>query len=312
MSPTFRPLSVALAIVVAAIAILPSPAAAQAFTAPQGIGAVTFAWQFVDNTGHRLSDGFLREAGQSVTTSVLVELDYGVTNRLSATVSLPYVFAKYTGAMPPPSGLAVDACACWHSSFQDVSVSARYRLGDERYAVTPILRYDGPSHDYPYEGEAVVGRNLREVLVGLAAGVRLVDLLPKASIQSGFTYAFVEKPLVDVPINRSNAFVEFGYAVTRVLFLRGDATWQRTNGGLRFGSTTGNPFFPPGEYNTPERFAQRDRIGRVNYWHVGGGVTYSTGPADLFLAISKYTSGTDTHNGQVYTAGTTWYFDVSK
>jgi hypothetical protein len=115
--------------IVTAPAAAPVSVAAQAFTSPQGIGAVSFVWQFVDNTGHRLSDGFLREAGQSVTTSVVVELDYGVTNRQSETIGLPYVFAKYTGGMPPPSGLAVDSCACWHSSFQDLSVSARYRLG---------------------------------------------------------------------------------------------------------------------------------------------------------------------------------------
>jgi hypothetical protein len=311
VNPRFRRLSFTTAIV-AATASLPSPAAAQAFTAPQGVGAVTLAWQFVDNTGHRLTDGTLRVAGQSVTTSGLVEMDYGVTDRLSATVGLPYVFAKYTGGMPPPSGLAVDACACWHSSFQDLSLSARYRFGDERWAVTPILTYDTPSHDYPYQGEAVVGRNLREVRVGVAAGVRLVDLLPKGSVQSGYTYAFVEKPLADVPIDRSNAFVEFGYALTRAVYLRGDATWQRTNGGLRFGSTTGNPFFPPGEYNTPERYSQRDRLGRTNYWHAGGGVAYSLSAMDLFVSFTKYLSGTDTHNGQAFTFGSTWYFNLAK
>ena len=61
--------------VVAVLASAPSPAAAQAFTLPQGIGAVTLAWQYVDNTGHRLSDGYLRVAGQSVTTSLDFELD---------------------------------------------------------------------------------------------------------------------------------------------------------------------------------------------------------------------------------------------
>lgn len=295
-----------------ALAVLPLPAAAQAFTSPQGVGAVTLMWQFVDNTGHRLSDGALRVAGESVTTSAIVEMDYGVTDRLSASAAVPYVFAKYTGAMPPPSGLAVDACACWHSSLQDLSLAARYRLGDERWAITPTVKYDGPTHDYAYVGEAVVGRNLREVQIGAAGGVRLVDLLPKASVQAGYTYAFVEKPLSDVPINRSNAFVDFGYALTRALYVRGDATWQRTNGGLRFGSLSGNPFFPPGEYNTPQRFAERDRLGRVNYWHVGGGASFSAGPVDLFVSLTKYVSGTDTHNGQAVTVGTTWYFDLSK
>jgi hypothetical protein len=36
------------------------------------------------------------------------------------------------------------------------------------------------------------------------------------------------------------------------------------------------------------------------------------GPVDVFAAFTKYVSGTDTHNGQAYTAGVTWYFDLSK
>jgi len=150
-----------------------------------------------------------------------------------------------------------------------------------------------------------------EVQVGLSAGARLAGFLPKASVQAGYTYAFVEKVL-DIKNDRANAFVQIGYALTNRLFVHADGNWQRTHGGLRFGSVTGNPFFPPGEYNTPEKFAQRDRLTRSNYWHVGGGLAYSAGPVDLFAAYSKYVSGTDTHNGQAYTVGATWYFDLGK
>lgn len=298
--------------IIAALVSSPSPVAAQAFTSPQGVGSVSFVWQFVDNTGHRLTDGSLSPTGPSVTTSADFELDYGVTDRLSATFSIPYVFAKYTGALPSFSRLPYDECRCWSSAFQDLSLAGRYRLGGDSWAVTPSLKYERPSHDYPYLGEAVVGRNLREVQVGVATGVKLVDVLPKASVHASYTYSFVEKPLKDVKIDRSNASFEVGYAVTRAFYVRGDATWQWTNGGLRVGSQTGIPFPFPGELNTPERFAQRDRLIRSNYWHAGGGVAYSAGPVDLFVAITKYVSGTDTHNGQAYTVGSTWYFDLSK
>ena len=295
---------------VAALALAPSPVAAQAFTLPQGVGAVTLAWQYVDNTGHRLSDGFLVERGQSVTMSADFELDYGVTDRLSATFGIPYVFAKYTGGLPPPSNLPVDSCRCWHSTFQDFSLAARYHLGDDRWAVTPLVRYTRPSHDYRYQGEAVVGRDLQEGQIGVNLGARLVGFLPRASLQAGYTYAFVEKVL-KIPLNRSNAFIDLGYALTRRLYVHGNGLWQHTHGGLRFGSPTGNPFFPPGELNTPERFAQRDRLLRVNNWKVGGGLAYSASPVvDVFAAFTKFVSGTDSHNGQAYTVGATWYFGL--
>lgn len=295
-----------------ALALTPSRLPAQAFTPPRGVGAVTVAWQYVDNLGHLLTDGYFREAGQSVTTSVDLELEYGVTDRLSATLGIPYVFAKYTGSLPAPSNLPRDNCRCWHSTFQDFTVAARYRLGDDPFAVTPVVRYVHPSHDYTFQGEAVVGRRLRETQIGVNTGLRLVGFLPRATVQAGYTYSFVEKPL-DFSLDRSNAFIDFGYALTRRLYVRGAGLWQRTHGGLRAGSVTGNPFPFPGELNTPERFAQRDRILRVNNTQVGGGLAYSAGPAvDLFASFTRVVWGTDSHRSQSYTVGATWYFDFSQ
>jgi len=289
-----------------------SPVLAQAFTAPKGLGSVTVAWQFVDNTGHRFSDGFLLSRGESATMSALFEVDYGITDRLSATAGVPYVFAKYTGALPPPSRLPVDACACWHSTFQDLSLALRYRLGNDAWAVTPTLRFVHPTHNYRYEGEAVVGRRLDEVQVGFNTGWKLSGALRKASIQTGYTYSFVEKPLPGVSINRSNGNVDLGYALTSRLFVHGVAVWQQTHGGLRIGSPTGHPFFPPGELNTPQRFAQRDRLLSTQYWQAGGGLAYSLGSVDLFASYTKYVWGRNAHNGKAYTVGATWYFDRSR
>lgn len=295
-----------------ALTFAPSPCAAQAFTLPGGLGAVTLSWQFVDNTGHRFSDGSFLARGQSETTSALVELEYGWTDRLSTSIGIPYVFAKYTGANAPISGLPIDTCRCWNSAFQDVAFSARYRLGDGTWAVTPLVTYGRPSHDYAYVGEAVVGRNLQETQIGATAGLKFQRVLPRASVQVTYAYAFVEKPLDDVSINRSNAAFAFGYPLTRALFLNGSVAWQRTHGGLLSGSPPGVPGGVPGELNTPERIAERDRVLKSNYWHAGGGLSYSAGPVDLFLSVTKYIAGTDTHNGLVLTTGTTWYFNVSR
>ncbi len=298
--------------VAAALAIVPSPLAAQAFTLPQGVGAVTVAWQYVDNLGHLLSDGYYVARGQSVTTSLDLELDYGVTDRLSATFEVPYVWAKYTGTLPSQSNLPRDNCRCWHSALQDFTLAARYRLGDDRWAVTPLVRYVRPSHDYEYKGEAVVGRDLWEAQVGVSVATKL-GFVPRASFQAGYTYAFVEKVL-DIKLDRSNAFVDIGYALTRRLYVHANGLWQHTHGGLRAGSVTGNPFPFPGELGPPgsERFGQRDRILRVNNWKVGGGLAYSVGPTDVFASITNVVQGTDSHRSQAYTVGATWYFGLSK
>ena len=292
--------------------VSPPPAMAQAFTPPRKMGALSLAWQYVDNTGHRLTDGSLAKRGQSVTTSLALEADYGITDRLSASAGIPYVFAKYTGGLPALSGQPVDACQCWQSSFQDVSLGLRYRFGNHTWAVTPLARYSRPSHDYPFRGEAAVGKNLTEAQLGLAAALRLPGALSRANVQTSYTYAFVERALDDISVNRSNGSFDLGYAVGRRLYLRAGWLWQRTHGGLRIGSDSGNPFPFPGELNTPERRAQGDKLRRVQWMQVGGGLSFNAGPVDVFASFTKYVWGRDSHDGRVYNVGLTWYFDLGE
>jgi hypothetical protein len=286
-----------------AVLLLPASAFAQAFTPPPRVGSATFAWQWVDNTGHILSDGTLFPRGQSVTTSLLAEVDYGVTERFAATASVPFVFAKYTGTNDPFSGLERDACRCWHESFQDFAISGRYRFGDEFWALTPQLRYITPSHDYPYQGEAVVGGKLHQLQMGVSAAWRLAPLLPKASLQGGYTFALVEQVIEGTRPNRSNVTTSFGYALTRALYVHGGALFTKTHAGLTAFEVAGAP---------PDARVQADRLLKMRYWHLTGGVSYSTRFADLFFAVEPYIWGRDTHDGIAYTTGATWYFDFSK
>jgi len=286
-----------------AVLLLPALAFAQAFTPPPRVGSVTVGWQWVDNTGHILTDGTLFPRGQSVTTSLLAEVDYGVTERFATTLSVPFVFARYTGDLPPFSGLERDACRCWHESFQDLSIAGRYRFGDEFWALTPHVRYILPSHDYPYQGEAVVGPNLQQFLIGATAAWRLAPVLPKASIQGGYTFALTEKVVGDTRPNRSNVTTSFGYAVTRALYVHGGALFTKIHGGLTAFEVGVAP---------PDERAQADRLLKMRYWHLTGGVSYSAGFADLFFAVEPYVWGRDTHDGIAYTGGATWYFDFSK
>jgi hypothetical protein len=285
----------------------PAGARAQAWTLPAGLAAFTLGGQWVDNTGHRLSDGNL-VGGTSVTASVFAEVEYAFTDRFAASAGLGYVFARWTDDQPPPFPIQpVDACHCWNSSFQDFTFAARYRFGNDPWAVTPLVRFVVPSHSYETRGEAVVGRNLREAQIGLTAGLRLARLLPDATLQAGFAYAFVEKVL-DVPNDRSNAFVEIGYAPLRRLYLHLDGRWQWTHGGLRTGYLSGDPFPPPGEINTPDRVAEHDRLLRDDHFRVEGGVSYSFDAFDVFASYVGYVRGTDTHTGRAITTGLTYYF----
>jgi hypothetical protein len=100
--------------------------------------------------------------------------------------------------------------------------------------------------------------------------------------------------VIDIPNNRSNATVEGSYLLTRKLVVRGFSSWQRTHGGLRFGSGPQADLVFPGEVNTPERLFQHDRLLRDNHWRVGGGAAYSFSHMDVFASYSAF-AGARTH-----------------
>jgi len=285
-----------------AILLVPVSAGAQAFTPPPRVGGITLAWQRVDNTGHLLTDGTFLPQGTSVTSSLLAEVDYGVTERFATTASVPFVFAKYTGQLPPFSGLELDSCRCWHESFQDFSISGRYRFGDEFWTLTPQVRYVVPTHDYPYHGEAVVGQNLQQLILGINAAWRTAAL-PKASIQGGYTYTVSEQAVEGMRPNRSNVSMSLGYALTRSLYVHGGALAQKNHSGLTAFAIAGAP---------PTQAAQADRLLKMRYWHAIGGVSYSTPFADIFFSVEPYVWGRDTHDGISYNVGSTFYFNFSK
>jgi hypothetical protein len=300
------------AVAVASLGPTSSQAFAQAWGIPAGVGSVDFVYQTIQNTGHRLSDGFLLDNGKSLDVSVYLEGQYAVTDRLSFSLGLPYVFAKYQGPGPTPGFYRpVDQCKCWHSGWQDVGFTLRYTLWNKAFAVTPSVSVGVPSHRYDYQGEAVLGRALKEVRFGVDVGQRLDRISPKLYVEGQYSYAVVEQVL-DIPNNRSNAAVESGYLFTRRLSVHGLVAWQHTHGGLRFGSFPPATLLFPGEVNSPERFAQHDRLLRDNNWRVGGGASYSFSSADVFVSYLQYGGGTDTHAGRAFTLGISWPFEIGR
>ena len=283
---------------------------AQAWVPSRGEGSINFAYQRISNTGHRLTDGFLAKGGQSTNMGLYVEVDYALTDRLSFSAGMPYVFGKYTDSNPPPPPipfLPLDQCHCWNSGWQDFGFTARYNIANESFGLTPSFSFGTPSHGYDFRSEAALGRHLKEARLALDAGRRLDFISPRLLVQGSYSFAFVERTL-DVGNNRSTASVEGGFLLTKKLLVRGLSQWQHTHGGLRFGSPTSSSLPPPGDVNTPERLFEHDRLLRDNNWHPGVGATYSFERMEVFGTYVHYATGTDTHSGRALTFGVSFPF----
>jgi hypothetical protein len=278
---------------------------AQAWVLPAGEGAVSFTYQTLDNTGHRVTNGHTLPVATSLDMSLYFDVEYAFTSRFSLIVGLPYVFAKYTDSSPPPSPipyLSGDECHCWHSGWQDVGVTARYNVANGAFGMTPFVSLGVPSQNYNFRGESALGNNLKEVRIGVDAGRQMRAMARDFAVQGRYSYAFVQRVL-GISMNRSNARGQVSYRVKRGLSVLGQFYWQRTHGGLRLGSPPPADLEFPGEVNTPDLWYQHDRLLRDNYWRAGGGLDYSLRQLDLFAAYTAFVVGTDTHAGRAITIG---------
>jgi hypothetical protein len=286
-----------------------SPGAAQSWVPPRGEGSVTIAYQTIDNTGHIDAAHVAVSGGRSRDMSMYAEVEYALTDRVSVAIGVPFVLARYEGPPPPNLPLlANDRCHCWQHGWQDVGVTGRYNILNGATALTPSISVGVPSHDYPYRGEAVVGRHLREVRLALDAGRRLEVISPRLAVEAGYSYAFVER-VIDLPNNRSNASVTLSVLAGRSVSLQVSATGQITHGGLRVFGPPGAPDgIPWGEITTSEELQQHDRLLRDDNWRLGGGVSYHTKRADLSVSYLRFMDGENTHEGQAITLGITLPF----
>ena len=128
---------------------------------------------------------------------------------------------------------------------------------------------------------------------------RLLDpVAPNAYVHARYAYSFVQS-YRDIPLDRSAAEFEIGYAIAPTVAVRALANWMRTHGGIPFDEAL----------KDLSLFLEHDRLLSSRHWHVGGGATVTlTDALDLDAAVSTFVSGAATRYGIGVNVGLTWRF----
>src|SRR6266705_35703 len=228
-----------------------APARAQAWLPPKGEASFSLGYGNVFVNKHYLGtsagpgDNVESDFGHIRSQSVEIGLGYGLTDRLAASVAIPYILTKYYGTPGQnffPHTISVDD-GQYHGIFQDFKINLSYQALQGRVAVAPFVSAVIPSHSYTYFAHSAAGKGLREYLVGTSFGARLDQLLAGSYV-----------------------FLEVGYYVTPSLSLRGIGTAVYTHGGLVLREAD---VLPP-----PEVFLHHDQIDHESGISLGGGVSY--------------------------------------
>jgi hypothetical protein len=274
---------------------------AQAWVPPRGEGTVSATYQNYDVVGHFDRQGHRNTNGGTHTQALITDLDFGVTDTIGLSFSLPFIASRYTG---PPSyfvgpfetfpGPLDDGS--YHAAFQDLRVEARRMFVTGPLAVTPFIGGLFPTHGYETVGEAVPGRHRRELQFGASAGVRLDPFLGDGSVHVRYMYAAAER-VNNLPYTRSNIDVEGDHALTSRVALRGLVRLQISHKG------------PTLEELEPD-WVNHDRLIAPNFLNLGGGTSVSlTQSTDLYaLWVTAVSGSNGAHRARTLAVGVSWSF----
>jgi len=275
-----------------------SRASAQAWLPTRGEGDVGLTYGDYAYDGHFASDGRRIPYGGTQARSVLMDVTYGITDRVTVNASLPFVSTRLSGTFPKGVALGPLDDGAYHGDFQDFRFDVHVQALAGSLALAPFVGVNLPSHDYEVVGEAVPGKRLKEIFFGVAAGHSL-PVLTRGWIQARYAFAVVERVLPEVgSLNRSNLDFEIGYPALRWLSVRALGAWQRTHGGLDLGDMV----------SEPNIFRDHDRAARTNYLNLGGGVETAFGRSEVYAAFLKTVSGENAHQARSLYVGVAWGF----
>lgn len=298
-------------------------ASAQAFLPPAGEGNITISYQNLFARGHfdLNGDRMAGDSGHDPTQghAMVMEAEYGLSQRLAVSAALPYIRSRYEGDHPHRV-MGVGPVQEWddgdyHGTFQDFRIGARYNVTSRPFAITPFIEVVIPSHHYPSLAHAAVGKDLRAYVVGGAVGGFLDAFLPGLFFHTQVSYARVQK-VIGIRPNRSRVDGELGYFITPRLSVRFLESYLVTHDGIdleSFTPMTTGVFHNTGIPLTSENRRYHDQLQRSNYLTFGAGVGFALNDSvDVFVDAAKMTWGESVHPLRAFTIGVNTHFSTRR
>jgi hypothetical protein len=292
--------------------VLLMPAAAGAQT-PRGEGNVSVMYQRLHTSGQLNTAGEFVAPDSTAAHSLVMDVEFGVTNRLAVHASLPYMAVRFVGGPHPhPVGIHGQPSNLdngeYHATAQDFHLGGRWTLvQSRRLMLTPYADVVVPSHHYESLGQAVVGRDLRALVVGTAIG-GFPDVLPGLYVQGQVSHAFVQKVL-SVRANQSALDGEVGYFVTPRVAARFVEAFQFTHDGIEFVGLAPAIVLHQTQQTSRDIVLNHDRLLMTRVVNVGGGVSVGLSRSiDVFANATKSTWGRNIQRDRTFSAGVNVHF----
>lgn len=234
-----------------------------------------------------------------------VEASYVVMTGLAVEASLPLVAIKYTGdkMLYPHLGGGKYDDGSLHFTPTDLAVTARYQVLDSVVAIAPHLGVSIPVADYETVGNAVAGRHLKALHLGVAIGR---DFANTFYTQLGYDFALTEKydrtpGTKTYDQNTSDVAFTFGdKLLDGKLDVNLDARYHFNHSGITFAEFVAGTL--------PADVAMNhDAVLKESMFLLGGGISYLvTDTVNVSLAVRLWITGENTQNASVFGLSVGW------
>jgi hypothetical protein len=277
-----------------------APAGAQAWLPAKGEGTVSVLFSNTLSKDHFLPDKRY-DFGHIDANTVLLDVTYGISDRVAITVGLPIVTSRYRGNFPHRPVTLDDGG--WHTTAQDFRFNLRYNAFRGRLMVTPFIGTELPSREYEFFAHAAPGRQLKELVGGVSVGRLFAEL--GLVVQGRYALSVTEGALGQSR-RYSQASVEGAYFLTPSIRLLAMTA-------SRIGHTGIDLFPNSGSVLPTEVFQHHDQLSRESYLNLGGGAAVSvTDSLDVFASYTTTVTGRNTHAvNRGISVGMSWSFGQS-
>jgi hypothetical protein len=254
--------------------------------AARGHGRIWIDYQNTLGDGLRISDGQIAHNGDTRIRSLTLGVEYNLTDKWTALLSLPFVSNRYSGPAPHCPTREPAQCAsqpelspphpesrflddgAYHGGWQDWGLGIAYNGNVGSTLLKPSLTVHLPSHDYAFFANAALGQNLWKI----EPGIDIAHQFDFSNIYYTihYSYVFVETA-IGVNVNHSRLDLELGYFVNPDLTLRA-FTLSKFGKGAKAGN-----LIPQTQGFTNDLWYHHDQISAHNYASFGIGADYHLG-----------------------------------
>ncbi|MBT8078884.1 MAG: hypothetical protein KJO31_09895 [Gammaproteobacteria bacterium] len=183
---------------IAMLAVLPAAAAQEHIADLKH--SLRIEYQYVRSGSIDFNDDQI-DLGRTDTHVYILSGVYSLNDRWKIFGSIPYVQKRHKGALAhdpnvdffaytPPDLRVVDDGA-YHGDFQDIYVGTQFLAVDGPLSVSPYISFGTPMSDYPIYGNAIIGKQVWEVPVGVTIG--FTPYFSDWSFEADISYVFSEE-----------------------------------------------------------------------------------------------------------------------